>query len=728
MNFLKRSSIIIISSTFILIVSLFETSAQTEQNDLVISQSFPSVSKRRAQVRDSIKNAKLKNKNELSNEDVSPEINKEEITGNKIKNKNIVNDKPEPASKSSAEKRSQSVPSSDVPKVSAAKKTFSSNVELPIPDSIIVEDLSVRQTEIRDVLTGLASQHGINLLLDKDVSGPISINLTKMPLKNVIILIAEENGYQLSVQHGAIKVSRPPEPKPEPPPEPSFLIEYKDGKLTVDIQGISIERVVRRLVDATGKTIVLERGTTGEINSYYKDVEFVKALKLIVETNGFRMKDREGIITIYKESWVSSKSGGSSGDDKSRSRTRVYVKNDYVIMEVNDVPLQKIVSSIINQAGLSSIFYGQITGNVTARLDSVPIIDALQYLFRGTDFTFWLNKGILFIGSKEMKAITNSKLIVLESMKADEIMDLIPPELIKGMKVKLVPSQNAIMVMGTFEAISMLEDYISKVDLPVAQILIEALVVDFDMDKIRNYGVNLFLGSARAARGQETLYPSFDMTLNNKDTEKLFSGIPGLRDILSLPRNFVAKIEALEREKVLKIRSRPQIATLNGKTASITVGQTQYFLLKSETDFNQTQTVTTRTQERFEKIQADVTLTVTPFVTGKGEITVEIIPDFSEPEGTFSSNMPPTINRRHLKSTVRLREGETIVLGGLVKESLNADHAQFPVLGSIPILGWFFKNRSSTKSRTQLMIFVTPHIYYGSDANVDPDKLIKELK
>jgi len=676
----------------VLVLAILTTSSYTQIND--IKKMSPS--KRRAFMRDSLRLERNKKMNNTAKENTKPG---NKAAGNPTDTTPIIDSK-----------QQKSVPTA-----------FSGN--LPIPDSIMIKELFVRDVQIRDVLTGLAIRHNVNILIDSDVKGRISINLTNISLKKALPLIVTENGYLLTVVQGIIKVRMPPVPEPEPEKEPAFEITLKKGKLTVDIKDIPIERVVRKLVDVSAKTIILGKNAKGTISSYYKNIEFEKALKLIVITNGFKMRENDGVITISKDEWVSS---GTDGKNGLKGRSNINVKGNLVTLEVTNAPLAQIVNSITEQGGLSAVIYGNLIGNVTAKLKNISVTQALTYLFRGTDFTFWLKDDIYFIGSKEMKAITNSKLLILKHMKADEIMDLIPKELIKNMKVKVVPAQNAIMTMGTYEAINGLEDYINKIDLPVAQILIEALVIDFDMDKIRNYGVDLFLGSTKN-QGPESIYPAFQMTAGKNDTEGFFNGIPGLKDVLSLPKNFVARIEALEQEKVLNVRSRPQIATLNGKTASITVGQTQYFLLKSETDFNQNQSTTTRTQEKFTKIQADVTLTVTPFVTGKGEITVEIIADFSEPEGSFNSTVPPTINRRYLKSTVRLRESETIVLGGLIKEGVNSDRRQFPILGSIPILGWLFKNVNTTRSKTQLMIFVTPHIYYGKDANVDVEKVIKEM-
>ena len=87
-----------------------------------------------------------------------------------------------------------------------------------------------------------------------------------------------------------------------------------------------------------------------------------------------------------------------------------------------------------------------------------------------------------------------------------------------------------------------------------------------------------------------------------------------------------------------------------------------------------------------------------------------------------------TINKRYVKSSVRLRDGETIVLGGMVKESVNDVYYQVPFLGSIPVIGWLFKNVERVHSKSQLLIFVTPHIYYGHEGSVDIADEIERAK
>ena len=323
-----------------------------------------------------------------------------------------------------------------------------------------------------------------------------------------------------------------------------------------------------------------------------------------------------------------------------------------------------------------------------------------------------------FIGPHEMQTADNSLLIKLKHLRAEDVIKLLPSTLTKGTQIQVVKSQNALMAAGSYDVLDAISQYVEKMDLPVAQILIEVLVVDLDLEKGHSHGLNLFFGNAAKHVGSESLFPSIDQTLNSNQLQRLFNGI-GLGEVVSIPKDLVTKINAMEQEKVLDVKARSQIATLNGETAVLTIGQTQYYMMASEVDYNQGDAVTSKTTQRFEQIEANSNITVTPYVTGEGEITCEIIPDFSEPEGSFSSEVPPTLNKRYVKSSVRLRDGETIVLGGMVKESVSDVHKQVPFLGSIPVIGWLFRNVERVRSKSQLLIFVTPHIYYGAEGSVD---------
>lgn len=187
----------------------------------------------------------------------------------------------------------------------------------------------------------------------------------------------------------------------------------------------------------------------------------------------------------------------------------------------------------------------------------------------------------------------------------------------------------------------------------------------------------------------------------------------GIQNLGRLPTDFFFRIQALSQEGVVNVRSRPQISTLNGHEASIEIGTTQYFILRSTTPLQSPNQIVTQESERFETIEANVSLQITPWVSSSGEVTTEIHPEFNTPVGNFNSEVPPTINSRILDSTVRLKDGETIILGGLIQDSETVNYNKIPILGDIPLLGQLFRNRSHDTSKSELIIFITPHGFYG---------------
>lgn len=591
-----------------------------------------------------------------------------------------------------------------------------------IPDSVQLPQLSLRQADLRDALIAMGIQKGVNLVVDPAITGTLTLNLRKIGLRDAIQLIARENGLLLEPLPGALKIARPPAPPPAPPQDPPCKVDMQGGLLTVDIQGAPLPVVARKLSEATGVNVLVEGVASSPVVLFLQKMPLQQVLTAIADAQNLQLREKNKIWVFSVPPVVRGLDGvGAAG----AGAFRLSVEDSLVSLEARQVPFQDVLNAVSQRMGGNLVVLGTPTGNATLKLNKVSWEQVFDLLFSGTEYTWWKRDGAWFVGPSTSPGVTNSELIPLKHLKAEEALDMVPSSIQRNVQLKVMKSHNGIVVLGSKESIEGVRQFLQKIDYSVPQILIEALVVDVDVDKVRDIGVKAFFGKSNAGSNSRSVYPGIEQVFHVNGENGGPPEIPGLRDVVRLPSDFFVKIRAMEQEKILKIRSRPQISTLNGSEATITVGQTQYFLLKTETAIPQTSATTTQTTQRFEKIEANVTLTVTPFVTGDKEITCDIVPDFSEPEGAFDANTPPTINRRILKSKVRLRDGETIVLGGLVKESINSIREQVPLLGSIPILGELFKNRNTTRSRSQLMIFVTPHIYYGSESQVDAEAVIK---
>ena len=596
--------------------------------------------------------------------------------------------------------------------------------DLPIADSLVVTKLNVKNTEIRDLLQGMAVQYGLNLFLEKDVAGPVTVNFNNQPLKDALKVLLVGNGYEYKIENGVIHVFKPipPEPEKPKPPEKKFSVQWENGKLSIDVEDAPLNVLARKIMETTGKNVFVDQNPDRPVTLFLKDMEFGKAMDYIARSVDLEATEEDGSYVMTRAGW----SMGNRGDAAS-GKFRVKYVDSLLNIDAVDAPLSDLVSEILAQTKINAMVYGKLDGNASAHVERITVESALKYLFRGTSYTFWIRDGVYFIGPHEMQTADNSLLIKLKHLKAEDVIGLLPSTLTKSTQIQVVKSQNALMAVGRYDVLDAISQYVDKMDLPVAQILIEVLVVDMDIEKGHSHGMNMLFGNPAKVQGSEMLYPNVDQTFNRSQTQSFINGI-GLGDVVRVPKDFVLKIQAMEQEKILDVKARSQIATLNGETAVLTIGQTQYYMLSSEVDYNQGDAVTAKTTQRFEKIEANSNITVTPYVTGEGEITCEIVPDFSEPEGSFSSEVPPTLNKRYVKSSVRLLDGETIVLGGMVKESQNDVHRQFPFLGSIPIIGWLFKNVERVRSKSQLLIFVTPHIYYGKEGSVDAAEEIDRLQ
>ncbi len=163
-----------------------------------------------------------------------------------------------------------------------------------------------------------------------------------------------------------------------------------------------------------------------------------------------------------------------------------------------------------------------------------------------------------------------------------------------------------------------------------------------------------------------------------------------------------AQISALATEGRVKVLSTPHIVTTNNQEATIDVADQIPYTVNTVSNGV--------SQSAVQFISAGVKLTVKPTVNADRRITLHVKPEVSNAVGTGSATLPPTVNTRNADTTVLLRDGETIAIGGLIQENINKSTTGIPFLMSIPILGYLFKTVDDIKQRTELIVFLTPKI------------------
>ncbi len=605
--------------------------------------------------------------------------------------------------------------------------------QIPVSDSIKIPVLDFKDTDIRDVLRAVGMQYNVNIFLEPEVTGAVSLYLTNVTVPAAIDFIVKRQGYSYAVENDIVKVFKYNPPEPPPPPRPPIVFKLDNGVLDIDIKDVPARDVARLFAENAGMNVVVESQQDKRISSHLIKIDPEQALSVLFESNGFEVANQDGVYYVAQRNWGDQQSGSAAGQGGSSRLRRLSITvspRGLVSMEVNGASLDEVIRSIATQSGIDIFIYDNISGAITAKVDSVPVDDAFRFLLQNTKFTFWKDRAIYFIGSREMSEQKTTVVIPLKHIMAEEesIAKLLPPSISKDAVIKYDNEHNAIVVIGSFDVVASTQEFIEKIDKPVPQVLIEALVVDFNISKIRQFGLSVFTGSAGDSSGywnRESFIPDVELKPGRKNTLYALKQVMrflGVDKVVELPKNFRASIHALEAANVVKVHSTPQIATINGNSASIIIGETRYYRLTKQTKApidNESSVI--GTDERFEVIKFNNQLEVTPWVMDEGYVTVKIRPEFNIPRSGGDGNQPPNVDTRVLESMVRLKNGQTIVLGGQRQTEDAVDGRGVPILSSIPVLGWLFSHKTFTKVETQMMIFLTPHVYYGDENAVSPD-------
>jgi general secretion pathway protein D len=266
------------------------------------------------------------------------------------------------------------------------------------------------------------------------------------------------------------------------------------------------------------------------------------------------------------------------------------------------------------------------------------------------------------------------------------------------------PDTNSILVRTKPQNYVRVEQVLKELDRAVPQVLIKVLVAEVTHDNTTDIGSEFSVLNLRANGNGQTGGVNFGLS-------KLTGGLVAQ----VLENNFTATIRALENVGKLDVLSRPYILASDNQLASITVGQEVPFINSSRI------TDTGQTINTLDYQDVGILLDVIPHINSEGLVILDIAPEISALTGETvpisDTAAQPIIAKRSAQTRVGVRNGQTIVIGGLMEDRKTETIDKVPLLGDIPYVGEAFKHRNSKKTKTELLIFLTPHVA------ADPDNL-----
>jgi general secretion pathway protein D len=310
-----------------------------------------------------------------------------------------------------------------------------------------------------------------------------------------------------------------------------------------------------------------------------------------------------------------------------------------------------------------------------------------------------------------------------------------------GVRITADKSTNSLIIIATPSDFETLKSVIAKLDIPRKQVFVEALIMEVSLSKMRELGLSFHAGyqtkegtatfiGGESVGGIPTLV--LDPTAFANLTG-LFAGVIGETITITTEKgvsitipSFAAFLRALQRDTEVNVLSTPQLLTLDNEEAQITVAQNVPFPTGQAVGAGG---VTTQTIQRQD---VGITLKITPQVNpGSDEVKLKIYTEVSDvasgPEGLNVNVLGITTFKRSAQTVVTVRDKNTVVIGGLIRDSITDSEVKVPFLGDIPVIGWLFRSKSKRVEKTNLLLFITPYIISTSeDLTAIKEKKIEE--
>jgi general secretion pathway protein D len=267
--------------------------------------------------------------------------------------------------------------------------------------------------------------------------------------------------------------------------------------------------------------------------------------------------------------------------------------------------------------------------------------------------------------------------------------------------VNVIPdvNTNSVIVVTSPQNRAIVEGILKQLDQIPQQVMIETMIVEASLDDTQKLGVEWSLGPSSLLgikNAKQTGSQAFGAQANTAQPQ-------GFRYTLTGPE-YTAFLHAVQTDTKFEVLSTPRIFTSNNATAQINISQSIPYVVSQTTD-----TITSAVLYNYSFLDVGIVLTVTPRITANGYVTMDVTQTANDLVSYTSFNAP-IVNQREADTTVSVKDNETIVLGGIIQNTLSKTTNKIPILGDLPVLGKLFQDTNTTKNKTELLVFLTPRI------------------
>lgn len=539
------------------------------------------------------------------------------------------------------------------------------------------------------------------------------------------------------------KVIQAPSKEKEPPAKKSDVKEItKEGDyITINFNNIELQAFTKFISDLTKKNFIIDDKVQGKVTivspTRISKEEAYQTFLSVLEVKGFTAVETDNVIKIIPSREVK-QSGVKVISDKERDiRGEGFVTKIFHLNYVSPAELTKTITPLISKDGniipylpTNALIITDSYSNIKKLTDIVNILDIEPPKGKGKINVYYLKNASAEDVAKVLTGIV-SKVPVGQQAGAPAT-GIRSVSFESGVLVTPDKATNSLVIIASPEDYETLKSVISQLDIKRRQVYVEAAIMEISLDKQRELGIEFrsveklndnrvtsfggtnFGGIGAATTGPEGFANILGLAVGIVKGTFTFHGVEFL--------NIGALVRALQSESDVNILSTPNILTTDNQKAEIMVGENVPFITgKSQGAGGVTLTT-------IERKDIGITLRLTPQISSDDHVSLEIYQEISalaEAAGFDPSVVGPITTKRAANTTVVVKNAQTVAIAGLIRDNKSTIEHKIPLLGDIPLLGWLFKFQTKKAEKTNLMIFLTPHIIKESE---DADTILKEKK
>ncbi len=579
-------------------------------------------------------------------------------------------------------------------------------------------ELSVSEIRLDEFLRALAMSHNVNISVGDDLGLKVVSNFSKVSVKEVLLFLVKKYNLHIDfsgtilyiIKHQAIAVVRPAK-------IPNISFDTQTKLLSFDLSTDSLLSVARMITKLTSVNLIVPKSLKNElVSGYIKALTLTQAIHQLGLMNELVVRESSAGIYVFENPVNANQSNRSNNrlntsNYKGAGSLQLRVDSlSSITLQAENANLKAVLDKVFKTLELNYITFGPIEASVSANLSKVHLDTLLNTLLNATKYTFAKKNGAYFVGERIGEGLRDIQLVDIEHRSCIELSQLIPTELQKDVFIKELPELNALVLEGSKVAIEQLIYFIRQIDKSVPVVMIEVLIVDYIKSRGLDVGIDMGLAEDVIESSGE-LFPSLNTVKGAASLNQLIDAFDGFGalNIGSVVPNFYVNIKAMENNGVLDVRSTPILTTLNGQEASLSIGNTEYYVVETNNLIG-TQNPQSQNTRNWKSVKAELSVKITPNISADSNVTLVIEVNQSNFTNRIEPDAPPGQVSRTFNSLIRVKDGDMILLGGLEELKKEDTNKGVPLLSRIPILKWFFSSKVKANSDKKLNIFIKPTI------------------